>query len=126
MLTVGDIISFERTFTEQEVELFTNLSWDEGDHHLAPDEQGRLVVQGLLTATLPTKVGGDHNVLARTMNFEFLRPVFTTDTIRCDVTIERYDKMDNRRIQIDASFACSNQHGKQVLSGGFAGIILTS
>lgn len=126
MLTAGDIISFERTFTEQEVELFTKLSWDEGDHHLAPDEQGRLVVQGLLTATLPTKVGGDHNVLARTMNFEFLRPVFTTDTIRCEVEIDRYDKMENGRIEIDASFTCSNQHGKQVLTGGFAGIILAS
>jgi hypothetical protein len=38
----------------------------------------RFVVEGLLTGTLPTKVGGgdrDHNVLPRTMNFEFLRPV---------------------------------------------------
>lgn len=56
------------------------FSGDDGIHHLTPDEQGRLVVQGLLTATLPTKVGGDNNVLARTMNFEFTRPVFTGDT----------------------------------------------
>src|SRR5690606_41304825 len=116
MLTAGDIISFERTFTEQEVELFTKLSWDEGDHHVTPDEQGRFVVQGLLTATLPTKVGGDHNVLARTMNFEFLRPVFTGDTVTCEVTIEKYERQDNNRISIMASFQCRNQNGKQVLS----------
>lgn len=74
-LKVGDIIRFERTFTKEDVEVFTKVSMDEGDHHTNPDEQGRLIVQGLLTATLPTKIGGDYNVLARTMNFEFLRPV---------------------------------------------------
>lgn len=68
-LKVGDIISFVRTFTIEDVELFTKVSGDEGIHPLTPDEQGRLVAQGLLTATLPTKVGGDNNVLARTMNF---------------------------------------------------------
>lgn len=56
-------------------------------HHITPDEQGRLVVQGLLTSTLPTKVGGDHNLLARKMNFEFLRPVYTEDTIICEERI---------------------------------------
>ncbi len=76
-LKVGDIITFERTFIGEDVELFIKVSGDEGSHHVNPDEQGRLVIQGLLTATLPTKVGGDNNVLARSMNFEFLRPVFT-------------------------------------------------
>lgn len=123
-LTAGDIISFERTFTKEDVEVFTKVSKDQGSHHLTPDEEGRLVVQGLLTATLPTKVGGDHNVLARKMNFEFLRPVFSTDTIRCEVKIERYDKLENMRIAIEASFICKNQLAKEVLTGGFAGIIL--
>lgn len=91
-LKVGDLINFERAFTIEDIERFTQVSRDEGAHHIHPDEDGRLVVQGLLTATLPTKVGGDHNVLARTMNFEFLRPVFTGDTIRCEVTIEKLEK----------------------------------
>ena len=104
--------------------MFTKVSGDEGIHHLTPDEQGRLVVQGLLTATLPTKVGGDHNVMARTMDFEFLRPVFTGDTIICEVTIEQFEKQDNNRISLLASFLCANQHEKQVLRGSFAGVIL--
>jgi len=123
-LKVGDIIRFERTFTKEDVEIFTKVSMDEGDHHTNPDELGRLVVQGLLTATLPTKVGGDYNVLARTMNCEFMRPVFTGDTISCEVTIERLEEKDNDRISIMASFLCSNQMEKQVLSGNFAGVIL--
>ena len=123
-ITVGDKIKFKRTFTESDVELFTKVSMDEGDHHTTPDELGRLVVQGLLTATLPTKVGGDYNVLARTMNFEFLRPVFTDDTVECVVTIEELERRDEKRISIMASFICTNQKGKQVLTGNFAGIIL--
>jgi 3-hydroxybutyryl-CoA dehydratase len=55
-LVVGEIITFERTFTVEDVELFTTISGDEGSHHVTPDEQGRLVIQGLLTATLPTKI----------------------------------------------------------------------
>jgi 3-hydroxybutyryl-CoA dehydratase len=123
-LKVGDIISFERTFTTEDVELFSKVSGDEGNHHVAPDEQGRLVVQGLLTATLPTKVGGDNNVLARTMDFEFLRPVFTGDTIKCEVTIEKYEKSEDNRTAIMATFLCTNQNEKQVLRGSFAGVIL--
>lgn len=123
-LKVGDIITFERTFSVRDVELFTEISGDEGIHHLTPDEQGRLVVQGLLTATLPTKVGGDHNVLARTMNFEFFRPVFTGDTIMCEVKIEKYERQENNRTAIIASFLCKNQNEKDVLKGDFAGVIL--
>ena len=122
-LDVGDIISFERTFTIEDVEMFTKVSGDEGIHHLTPDEQGRLVIQGLLTATLPTKVGGDHNVLARTMNFAFIRPVFTSDTIICEVTIEQFEKQDTRT-NITATFICTNQNEKEVLRGNFAGVIL--
>ena len=123
-LKVGDIITFERTFTLRDVELFTEISGDEGIHHITPDEQGRLVVQGLLTATLPTKVGGDHNVLARNMNFEFLRPVFTGDTIICEVKIEKYETQVNNRTAIVASVLCKNQNEKEVLKGDFSGVIL--
>jgi 3-hydroxybutyryl-CoA dehydratase len=122
-IKVGDIIKFERTFTSNDVELFTKVSCDEGDHHILPDEQGRLIIQGLLTATLPTKVGGDSNVLARTMNFEFLRPVFTGDTILCEVTIEKLEKQEKRK-SILASFLCTNQNEKAVLKGNFSGVIL--
>lgn len=122
-LKVGDTITFERTFTVEDVQRFTKVSGDEGAHHVTPDEQGRLVIQGLLTATLPTKVGGDYNVLARTMNFEFLRPVFTGDTVICEVTIERFEKQDHRTA-IGASFLCRNQNEKEVLKGSFSGVIL--
>lgn len=122
-LRVGEIIRFERTFTLEDVELFTKVLGDEGIHHMKPDEQGRVVVQGLMTATLPTKVGGDNNVLARNMNFEFLKPVYTGDTIICEVIIEKFEKQENRT-SIVASFICYNQNDILVLRGNFSGVIL--
>lgn len=88
-----------------------------------PDEQGRVVIQGLLTATLPIKVGGDNNVLARHMDFEFLKPVYTGDTITCEVTIDQLEPIE-KRTSIVASFRCHNQHTTVVLKGSFSGVIL--
>jgi 3-hydroxybutyryl-CoA dehydratase len=121
-MQVGDITVWERTFTEEDVQLFAQISGDRGIHHMEPDEQGRLVVQGLLTATLPTKLGGDMNYIARQLVFDFVRPVFTGDTIRCEVTITHLEKMDSHT-NMAAKWVCYNQKGKEVLTGNTHGII---
>lgn len=123
-LSVGSKISFRRTFTKEDVETFTKVSWDEGTHHITPDDKGRLVIQGLLTATLPTKIGGENDVLAHTMNFNFLKPVYTGDTITCEAIIEKYTQKENGRVSIQASFTCINQEDVEVMKGVFAGVIL--
>src|SRR5207302_10861219 len=56
-MKVGDVIGWERTFTEADIRLFNLVSGDEGTHHVKADERGRLMVHGLLTATVPTKIG---------------------------------------------------------------------
>ncbi len=124
-MQVGDTIAWERTFTEEDIRLFGQLSGDQGVHHVTPDEQGRLMVQGLLTATLPTKIGGDINFIARQMMFEFRRPVFAGDTIRCQVTITKLESSEADR-QLSCSFDCRNQFDKQVLSGEAHGVIRNS
>lgn len=43
-------------------------------------EQGRLTVHGLLTATPPTIIGGRLNLIARTMDLEFIAPSIPTTT----------------------------------------------
>src|ERR1700680_2327959 len=121
-MQVGDSISWERTFTVDEVMHFGEISGDQGIHHVEPDEQGRLMVQGLLTATLPTKIGGDLNYIARELIFEFVRPVFTGDTIKCETTITRFEH-ENGVINMSASWICRNQAGKTVLTGHTSGII---
>lgn len=121
-MKVGDVTSWARTFTAEDIQLFNKVSGDEGVHHVAPDEQGRLMVHGLLTATIPTKLGGDMNFIAREMLFQFLRPVFAGDTIRCDVTIVEHqpsDQYTNLRVE----FVCRNQNGKDVMTGHAVGVI---
>ena len=119
---VGDVTFFERTFTVEEVKQFGQISGDLGIHHVQSDAQGRVLVQGLLTATLPTKLGGDLNFLARKMTLEFLRPVFTGDTIRCESTTEYIEKQADRTAMVFA-IVCRNQLGKEVLTGHIHGII---
>ena len=121
-MKIGDVLSWERTFTEEDVRLFARFSGDEGEHHLEPNQQGRLMVHGLLTATLPTKIGGDLNFIARELKFQFHRPVFAGDTIRCAVTLVHFAP-GNEFHQVGSQFVCLNQHGKQVMTGEASGVI---
>ena len=121
-MKVGDVIAWERTFTEDDVWLFAHLSGDEGEHHREPDAQGRLMIHGLLTATLPTKIGGDLNFIAREMQFKFLRPVFAGDTIRCEVTLTELEPGAQYN-QLKSSWRCLNQEGKEVMSGEASGVV---
>jgi len=121
-MKVGDIVSWERTFTADDIRLFNKVSGDEGVHHVMPDEQGRLMVHGLLTATVPTKIGGDMNFIAREMKFQFHRPVFAGDTVRCEATIVQFEPGE-QYVDVRTEFVCRNQQGKEVMTGYAKGII---
>ena len=101
---------------------FAEISGDMGIHNMVPDGKGRIMIQGLLTATLPTKLGGDLNYVARKMAFEFLRPVFVGDTVTCHGTVVKVEESDDR-LEVSMSILCTNQDGKEVLRGGTEGII---
>jgi acyl dehydratase len=112
-------------FTEEDIRLFARFSGDQGEHHLEVDNKGRLMVHGLLTATLPTKIGGDMNFIARQLNFQFLRPVFSGDTVRCEVTLLELEPGDHST-RVKSSWRCLNQHGKEVMRGEANGVVLNS
>jgi len=121
-MNVGDVRVWSRTFTEEDVRLFARFSGDEGAHHFEPDAQGRLMVHGLLTATMPTKIGGDMNFIARELIFHFHRPVFVGDTIRCEVTLVEIELSDQYS-RVKSKWTCRNQFGKKVVSGAASGVI---
>jgi acyl dehydratase len=121
-MKAGDVRVWERTFTEEDVRLFTRCSGDEGEQHLEPDEHGRLMVHGLLTATLPTKIGGEMNFIARELSFRFHRPVFAGDTIRCDVTLTSIEPAEGHD-RVTSSWICRNQQGKEVMTGEASGVV---
>lgn len=121
-MKVGDKLSWARTFTEEDIRLFSTLSGDEGEHHLLPDEQGRLMAHGLLTATLPTKIGGDMNFIARELTFQFHRPVFAGDTVVCEVELVELEPAE-QLMRMVSKWVCRNQHGKEVMTGEARGVI---
>lgn len=122
-VAVGDTLTYTRTFSEEDVRLFARVSGDEGVQHMQPDTNGRLWVHGLLTATLPTKLGGDLSYLARSMDFEFLRPVFTGDTVECRTTCTRAEP-EPGRLACSFDVVCVNQDGKEVMRARSSGVIL--
>lgn len=121
-MKIGDAISWTRTFSEDDIRLFNRVSGDEGIHHVTPDEQGRLMVHGLLTATIPTKIGGDMNFIAREMKFQFYRPVFAGDTITCTCTVVELEPTE-RYTNVRTEFVCRNQDDKEVMTGYAIGVV---
>ncbi|MGM9986091.1 MAG: MaoC family dehydratase N-terminal domain-containing protein [Bacillaceae bacterium] len=121
-IQTGDIFKLERTFTIEEVLQFGEISGDVGRHHVELDEKGRLMVQGLLTASIGTKIGGQIHYIAREMICEFIRPVFTGDAITCAVTVTSAEQMEGyKKVSMESIYY--NQHGKEVLIGSSHGII---
>jgi acyl dehydratase len=120
---VGEVLVYERSFTEQDVIDFQRLSGDAGRHHARPDAQGRRVLHGLLTASLPTKIGGDLDFLAREMHFEFLRPTYTGDSLRCEVTVTEVEPAPGR-VRLSMRGSCRNQAGEEVLRFSARGVVL--
>lgn len=119
----GDVFVKERTYTEDDVRTFTSISRDAGIHHVTPDAKGRLMLQGLLTATLITEFGGSIDFLAAEMVMRFHRPAFAGDTVRCEMRCESAADEPGRRAYL-FGFNLTNQLGKQLLTGTVKGVVL--
>lgn len=118
----GETRTFERTFTVEDVEQFAEVSRDDQARHTQPGEDGRVMVQGLLTATLPTKIGSDNEVLASTMELNFHRPVYTGESITCRSTCDTVVERDDR-YEFTSDVVCENADGETVLTGSIDGLI---
>jgi 3-hydroxybutyryl-CoA dehydratase len=89
-IQVGDVFTWEKTFTEDEILQFAELSGDKGRHHMERDEQGR--------------------------------PVFSGDTITCEVTVTEVEQQEGfKKVALKSVYR--NQQGKEVLLGTSHGII---
>ncbi|WP_405585589.1 hypothetical protein [Streptomyces sp. NBC_01190] len=119
-LAVGQVLREHRLITAEDITAFADLAGDRGRHHL-PD-QGRAMAHGLLTASLATKIGGRLNFIARRMGWEFLRPVWTGDTITAEVTVRTLNEVrSGTRVEFDIEIL--NQDGETVLRGDSSGVI---
>lgn len=120
----GDTFSVSRTFTEQEVVAFADLSRDYNPVHFdhrftrVKNFQGRLC-HGLLVASLVTEIGGQIGLLATGMHFQFKKPVYFGDTVECRLTVTEID--DRNRAKAEAVFR--NQRDEIVIEASLTGVI---
>src|SRR5258705_11414399 len=112
-LKPGDSFTVSRTFTEQDMLAFADLSRDYNPVHFddrfanAKAFRGR-ICHGLAVASLATEIGGQIGWLASGMNFRFKRPVYFGDTNEGSLTITPKD--DRNRTQTQA--VCKNQQNE--------------
>ncbi|MGI8314275.1 enoyl-CoA hydratase [Halobacillus mangrovi] len=121
-LKQGQVFVWSRTFSKEEVFQFAELTGDQGVHHMERNKDGKVMVQGLLTASLGTKIGGDLNYIAKTMDSVYLRPVFSGDTIECELTLTKVKQKDDYK-EVEFESVYRNQESKEVLKGYSKGII---
>lgn len=120
----GHVEVAQRTFTEADVQAFAEVSRDRGDHHLERDDEGRLLVHGLLTATLATEIGGRFTVLARRMSYQFRRPVYAGETIRCETEFTTVEERSDGRTEVVAEATFTRERdGAVVVTGSFDGVV---
>lgn len=120
-LTEGTVRTYERTFTTEDVRQFAEVSNDRQARHLEPDDEGRLMLHGLLTATLPTKIGGDLEVMSTRMDLRFLKPVYTGQSIHCRWRHESIEEREERYdLEVDVKCTVGDD---VVLEGTIEGVM---
>ncbi|MFJ9811645.1 hypothetical protein ACIRTB_25820 [Streptomyces sp. NPDC101158] len=119
-LKVGQVLRESRTITDEDIVAFADLAGDRGRHHLP--ENGRAMAHGLLTASLATKIGGQLHFIARRMGWEFLRPVWSGDTITAEVTVRALSEVRSGT-GVEFDIEITNQDGEAVLRGDTTGVI---
>jgi len=123
-LKAGDTLTVERTFTEQEMLAFAEITRDYNPVHFekrfsdVKGFKGR-ICHGLLIGSMLTEIGGQIGWLASGMQFHFKKPVYFGETIRCDLTINAIDE----RGRAEAAAVFTDQSGQTVLVADLSGIV---
>ena len=123
-LQSGDRFSVTRTFSQQDVDRFAEISRDYNPVHF--DQRWTAVkgfkdriCHGLLVAGMVTEIGGQIGWLASGMDFHFKQPVYIGDTVTCTFTITEIDGQGRAR----GEGLYRNQRGEVVLRAVLTGIV---
>ena len=121
---VNDMFTVERTFTEQDVIQFADITRDYNPVHLddrfpAVKKLPGRICHGLLVASMMTQIGGQMGWLASRFDLHFKKPVYFGDTITCTVTLNDID--EKGRVKATADFA--NQKSTTVLKADLEGVL---
>jgi len=121
---VNDMFTVERTFSEQDMMQFADITRDYNPFHLddrftAVKKLPGRICHGLLVASMMTQIGGQMGWLASRFDLHFKKPVYFGDTITCTVALNDID--EKGRVKATADFV--NQKGSTVLTALLEGIL---
>ena len=119
----GQHVSFTKTFTEEDVRRFIEITGDVNPLHVddafaANTQFGGRVLHGMLTASiLSTMVGmllPGTGAIYRSQTINFLRPVHVGETVTAHFVIRSVDRQ-RHRLEIESWI--ENANGERVLDG---------
>ena len=123
-LKVGDTFTVSRTFDEQDVQRFSqmtksfNPAYSDEKFVKAKNLKGK-ICPGLLVGSLVTEIGGQMGWIASKLDLRFRKPVYIGDTVSCALTISC---MAGKGLT-EAKAVCRNQEGEIVLEAFLKGYI---
>ncbi len=123
-LQVGDSFKTSRTFTDDDVILFAQLSRDYNPVHfdarfIKARKLSEPICHGLLVASLATEIGGQIGWLAAAMDLQFKSPVYIGETVTCSWIITAIEL--NGRAK--ASVTITKEDGSTVIEADISGIM---
>lgn len=123
-LKVGDTFTVTRTFSENDVKDFAEMTQDYNPVHFeerfakAKNLRGK-ICHGLLVGSMVTEIGGQIGWFASKLDFRFRKPVYFGDTITCSLTISC---MAGKGLT-EAKAVCRNNEGEIVIEAFLKGYV---
>lgn len=121
--TVGQHATFTKTFTEEDLQRFIDITGDVNPLHVddafaAGTPFGRRVLHGMLTASIFSTMVGmllpGTGAIYRSQTITFLRPVHVGETVTAHFVVRSVDRAKHR-LEIDAWI--ENETGEHVIEG---------
>ena len=120
---IGQHASFTKTFTEEDVQRFIEITGDVNPLHVdeafaAATPFGRRVLHGMLTASIFSTMVGmllpGTGAIYRSQTIRFLLPVHIDETVTAHFVVRSIDRVKHR-LEIDAWI--ENEAGEHVIEG---------
>ncbi|HEY5640644.1 MAG TPA: MaoC family dehydratase [Dehalococcoidia bacterium] len=121
---VGDVATYERTVTAEDVEKFAQVTGDTNPLHRDPEYAqktrfGECIAHGMLSAgyisaVLGTKLAPHACAVYLSQNIRFLRPVKIGDAIKAVAEVK---ELDAEKKTLTLQTECYNQDGDAVVKG---------
>ena len=99
-LVIGEELSFQRSFSSGDIEMFAKLTGDLNPIHLSEDfarntDFKQRIIPGILIMSLFSKIFGtmisDCLCIWKFQSFKFIKPVFLDEEIKAVVRLNSYD-----------------------------------